>query len=535
MKKVLFFALIIMGSLNLTGCKELGIKQLMKQGASPAEILMDFCRAGDARGIQALFDMELLELPLKPEMIREIIRINPEESLIKALPPIIDNGFNITRLGETGFSALHQCILYKDTTVLADFLLHQGCDVNEASEIGATALHIAAASGKSELVELLLEKGADPYVLNRLGYSPLDIAEKETADLLPEDSRNQEIRFDSELDFARSFDFGYWKPESLQGFLQEQLEDAAMREDLQMVRHILDRYEIDPAHTEDWQQDGPLYEAARYGNIPIISLLLSAGFDPEYAAPFWEGTESALKAAVDNGRDEAACFLIDAGASLDIIDSDEDYGWYSGGGKSSPMPFDHTRNILDIAVLGGCTRTVKKLVQMGYNPLKRSTLNETLLFYAGNSDIAEFLIDRGVRVNHESKESRTALHRAVYSGHFDVAMVLIDEGADVNDKDMWGATPLHNCASNHETEVRYTQKQRNENPLYQNFVNQAAKAGIKVLGIDESYKGREGATSQMMALLLVNGADPWLKNNDGHTPLDMARYYGNREAVMMLE
>jgi ankyrin repeat protein len=64
------------------------------------------------------------------------------------------------------------------------FFISKGCGVNDVSAInGARPLHIAASDGNAEIVELLLENGADPLLksdpsgaLNNM--TPLEMAER---------------------------------------------------------------------------------------------------------------------------------------------------------------------------------------------------------------------------------------------------------------------------------------------------------------------------------------------------------------------
>jgi cytohesin len=62
------------------------------------------------------------------------------------------------------------------STRLARLLLDAGADVNGQGEGGFTALHAAAQNDDEELVELLLERGADPGVANDEGKRPGDLA-----------------------------------------------------------------------------------------------------------------------------------------------------------------------------------------------------------------------------------------------------------------------------------------------------------------------------------------------------------------------
>jgi ankyrin repeat protein len=77
-------------------------------------------------------------------------------------------------------------------TALMDLMLEHGADVNArvtgtqtysmrvsrapSANEGMTALHVAAQSGRADLVRHLLEKGADPEILDASGRKPIDLA-----------------------------------------------------------------------------------------------------------------------------------------------------------------------------------------------------------------------------------------------------------------------------------------------------------------------------------------------------------------------
>lgn len=62
---------------------------------------------------------------------------------------------------------------------LARLLLDAGADVNGQGEGGFTALHTAAQNGDKELVQLLLERGADANLSTAQGKRPADLAQSE--------------------------------------------------------------------------------------------------------------------------------------------------------------------------------------------------------------------------------------------------------------------------------------------------------------------------------------------------------------------
>ena len=57
-------------------------------------------------------------------------------------------------------------------------MLNKGEDVNAQNEQGSTALHYAIALDNAEMTRLLIENGANLYVANDKGWTPLKIAEK---------------------------------------------------------------------------------------------------------------------------------------------------------------------------------------------------------------------------------------------------------------------------------------------------------------------------------------------------------------------
>jgi ankyrin repeat protein len=77
-------------------------------------------------------------------------------------------------------TALHSAVASRQPEAalgIARALLAQGADPNVRQQGGWTPLHGAAHSGDPELVQLLLQHGADPAAVNDLGQSPADLAE----------------------------------------------------------------------------------------------------------------------------------------------------------------------------------------------------------------------------------------------------------------------------------------------------------------------------------------------------------------------
>nr|OQO23728.1 hypothetical protein B0A51_09035 [Rachicladosporium sp. CCFEE 5018] len=77
--------------------------------------------------------------------------------------------------------------------------------------------------------------------------------------------------------------------------------------------------------------------------------------------------------------------------------------------------------------------------------LRGDQRNATLIRAAaeGQTPRVQYLIRRGVDVDHTDQHGLTALHHAVYCGFDDTVALLIDEGADVSARSFQCGTPLH--------------------------------------------------------------------------------------------
>jgi ankyrin repeat protein len=74
---------------------------------------------------------------------------------------------------------LHTATAFGGDVATARALLHGGADPNGRSASGSTPLHNAAQVGNRELVELLLERGADPAIALADGRTAADLAADE--------------------------------------------------------------------------------------------------------------------------------------------------------------------------------------------------------------------------------------------------------------------------------------------------------------------------------------------------------------------
>ena len=140
-------------------------------------------------------------------------------------------------------------------------LLDDGADINMTMQ--RTSLHAAAANGNLEIVELLIERGADVNLQDIHGRVPMFVAlaehQPEIARQLAEAGTDPHIR-------------------TLDG--STLLIEAARAEDVELVRWALDRGTDVNAIRPDKNNATALIIAARKGNPEIVGMLLAGGADP---------------------------------------------------------------------------------------------------------------------------------------------------------------------------------------------------------------------------------------------------------------
>ncbi len=150
--------------------------------------------------------------------------------------------------------------------------------------------------------------------------------------------------------------------------------------------------------------------------LELLDVLLKAGARVDGAPGGW----NSVVAALHNGRGEAAVFLADRGAGLDLESA-------AGTGRIDVVAryFDQ-----DGILKGGAT-------------------NEQLIYgflwacEYGRTEMVKFLLDRGFKPDARSQYGETGLHWAAFGGHTEIVDLLLKGAAPVNAKEQrHGGTPL---------------------------------------------------------------------------------------------
>ena len=96
----------------------------------------------------------------------------------EALKKLIESGqLSVTGTNKEGMDPLILAVDCEFSTDTLEYLLKKGCDVNGQDEHGRSALHYAVDLDNIDIVKFLMEKGADPQLMDNNDSSPYDEAE----------------------------------------------------------------------------------------------------------------------------------------------------------------------------------------------------------------------------------------------------------------------------------------------------------------------------------------------------------------------
>jgi uncharacterized protein len=273
----------------------------------------------------------------------------------------------------------------------------------------------------------------------------------------------------------------------------------------------------------------PMYSAAVNGNAAMIELLLNAGADPNVALP--EG-ETPLMTAARTGKAAAVRLLLARGATVNAVEK-----WKQ-------------QTALMWAAHEGNAEVAKILIEGGANVNARSMFGWTpLLFAARQGQIATIaaLVAGGARVNETLPDGTSALVTAVQGLNYEAAAALLKHGIDPNATGQ-GWTALHQIAWS-----RRPQRGQN-NPgqrahghvssldLARALVEHGAdinarqtrepnsdmegRNSLNRFGATPLFLAAKSVDVPLMEVLLELGADPFIGNVDGDSPLMVAAGVG---------
>lgn len=369
-----------------------------------------------------------------------------------------------------------------------DILVKNGAKVNALDGLGQTSLHRCARDDNVQACRLLLSYTIDSTIVSLQGYTAAQLASENVLKILkdPPDTVDLEVQL---LDAAKAGDLETVQRiilanphtvncRDLDGRHSTPLHFAAGYNRVPVVEFLLEHGA--EVHASDKGGLVPLHNACSYGHYEVTELLVKHGANVN-VADLWKFTP--LHEAAAKGKYEIVKLLLkhsadpskknrDGATPLDLVrEGDQDVADLLRGNAA----------LLDAAKKGNLARVQRLVSTENINCRDAQGRNSTPLHLAAgynNFEVAEYLLENGADVNAQDKGGLIPLHNASSYGHLDIAALLIKHNTVVNATDKWGFTPLHEAAQ----------------------------------------KGR----TQLCALLLAHGADPYMKNQESQTPIELA-------------
>ncbi|XP_068429646.1 poly [ADP-ribose] polymerase tankyrase-1-like isoform X2 [Clinocottus analis] len=408
---------------------------------------------------------------------------------------------------------------------VVDHLLQTGANVHARDDGGLIPLHNACSFGHSEVVSLLLCQGADPNARDNWNYTPLhEAAIKGKIDVcivLLQHGADPNIRNTdgkSALDLAEPSAKAVVTGE----YKKDELLEAARSGNEEKLMALLTPLNVN-CHASDGRKSTPLHLAAGYNRVRIVQLLLQHGADVHAKD---KGGLVPLHNACSYGHYEVTELLLKHGACVNAMDL-----W-----QFTPLHEAASKNRVEVCSLllsHGADPTLlnchsKSSVDMAPTPELKERLayefkGHSLLQAAREADMAKAkktLAMEIINFKHPHTHE-TALHCAVASPHpkrKQVTELLLRKGASVNEKNKDFMTPLHVAA------------ERAHNDIMEVLQKHGAKVNaVDTLGQTALHRAAMAGHLQTCRLLLGYGADASLLSLQGFTAAQM----GN-EAVQQI-
>jgi ankyrin repeat protein len=420
-----------------------------------------------------------------------------------------------------GATALHWAAHWDDVELVRD-LLAGGANVDATTEYGLTPLALSAENGTNasgDIVELLLQKGANPNLLRASGETVLMTAafagNVKAVEALLARGANPNAK------------------EKVKG--QTALMWAASEGHLDVTRALLAHgAEVD---ARSMRESTALHLTARQGRIDMVRLLLDAGADINAKAA---DKSTALVVAVIRGHVDLAHFLLNAGAQVEVDGLGFSPLHWVAAKWETPLTVAYAESSsewstqLGIRPDRGQFELMKALLAHGGNPnalmTKDPGSNRFGVEQNGANDIMARSGSGFARPPAASARGATPFWLAARSADIEVMRFLIANGADPNLAAADGTTPLIAACG---TEFYDSGRTLGIDTLIPESRRIEAIKFLMALGQDVSAQNAQGTTAlhlaalvasdQLTKFLIDQGARVNLRNDTGDTPLKIAQ------------
>lgn len=438
---------------------------------------------------------------------------------VVALKKIIENSqdLDINCASENGVTILYSAVARGNIEITTELLKH-GANPNQSINYGITPLHDTAYRDDAPMAMLLLQYGALPDQRNFNGETPLHYATKQkslkVANVLIEAGAQVHIGTFSEKAEPIHFSSQYGDVEMLKLLLKKVSNIDCVANGRRSSLHFAAffgheeaaRILIENGANVDLKSAGgitALHLAAKEGNTNVVRLLLRYG---SLVDGLDEDMVTALMLAAQNGHSYTAKVLLNGGADLNREDK-------------------IGMNSICLATQNAHEDVVSLLISYGARVVTSKKLSALhISANLGNVDIIKLLLNYNTEIDAPDGNGYTPLHYATQSYNIAAILTLLDRGANVN------------ALSNNETSALDMACQNGKEDLANIFV--LHKSNLNrcngMNGMSPLHAAIVNGLGLTVSLLLKNGADPNLSDNNNVKPLYIAVKYAHENIVRYL-
>ena len=491
--------------------------------------LMYACRAGHPEMVQ-----ELLNLGASINIVSQRGRtalfeaiLHNREEVVDILLKRSDLSINAVNEKEYNRTALILAVRLGHVNIAASLLEHDNIDVNQSDSSGITALYLATFKNNVFIVQLLLQR---PEIDVNRGdsmsrRSPLIIAAErnhtDIVELLLERGADPSIRDRQGGGTAllRAADYGC----------------ISVIET--MVKHKVS------LHCRDDDERTIMHGACAHGKPDVVRFLKANGLDPNARD---KNGLTPLHEACCEGKVEVVEVLLEIGAEKTLVDhfmrTPSICAWQHGNLSIMRMLDDDKSNspktLPDVESL-----PMWSLAKLGYSDFVKKMCKEqeakvdvvepcsgnTALHWAvraKHDDILRFLLESGkLSPDSVNAQHRTPLHLAAGQGNLDATQQLLKFDLELDLEDEWGATALYLAQSNRQMNVAIT------------LIEAGAEIDTDKIDSQEMFFAAIERNNVAAARALIDRgrADVLCRNNEGMTPLQLAKANENGEMIQLLK
>lgn len=395
-----------------------------------------------------------------------------------------------------GRTALYYATVKGSYIIVKTLLQHPEIDVNRVDNLaGRSPLIIAAARNHYEIVELLLEGGADPMLKDRQGggtamYRAIDNGcTSVIKTMLKYDNVNVRCLDDD----GRSL-----------------LHAASASGQVELVRLLNDK-DLDP-NALDKQGQTPLHGASRHGKLEVTKVLIELGANPAIKDDFGR---TPWTVAWQYGQTQI----------MDILEGNA----ITAQGNSTSIPNAKNLPLWSLIRLGLVDLIQEAIAAKESEPPTREPgSNNTALHCAievGKADILRMLLRHDhASIDQVNRYLRTPLHIAAVKGDLVGLTELLKYHAELDPTDIWGDTPLSLAQANRHW------------PIVIALVEQGAEIDKQKIDIKKMlFAAIEHSNLKVVKLLLRLRADVLSRNMEGTTAIQLAQEIGNDKILRVLQ